>query len=98
MAKRSREPLELGRREIRFFQGDWERLSEILSPFRIANATFIRELLRKQLRQIEEHVNASARPVMEPINVGALISSIPPDDDQSGEPSGPVQQRSEEVN
>ena len=97
MAKRSREPLEQGRREIRFFRGDWNRLSEILAPFRIANATFVRELLRKQLRQIEEHVNASSRPVMEPINVGELIRSIPPEGSESGEPGGPIQQGPEKA-
>jgi hypothetical protein len=54
MPKRSRQPLEIRGREVRLYKGDWDRLEEILAPHRLKPSAFIRELVSKKIRQIEE--------------------------------------------
>ena len=57
MARRARSPLETKGREIRFFTGDWDRLAEILAPLKVTPSEYIRELVRKKIKGIEERVN-----------------------------------------
>lgn len=53
MARRSRRPLNPKGREVLFFQGDWERLTEILAPRRIKPGTFIRAMVAKIIQNRE---------------------------------------------
>ncbi|HUP79528.1 MAG TPA: hypothetical protein VM260_13335 [Pirellula sp.] len=55
MPKRSR--IELERREMLFFKGDWARLDEILRPRKISPTQFIRELVHKKIRQIDDRAS-----------------------------------------
>lgn len=53
MPKKSKRPLDPIGREIRFFVGDWDRLTEILAARRITPSEFLREYVHRKLRQIE---------------------------------------------
>lgn len=55
MPKKSR--IDLERRELLLFKGDWDRLDEILRPRKIAPTQFIRELIHKKLRQIDDRAS-----------------------------------------
>lgn len=58
MPRRSREPLDPRGREIQPYRGDWERLEEILKPRKIKPGTFIREMIRRTIRQVEDRATA----------------------------------------
>jgi hypothetical protein len=53
MAKRSPKPLDRDGFEVRFYEGELERLKEVL-PAKISVTFFIRECISKALRRIEE--------------------------------------------
>lgn len=61
MPKKSR--IDLERREMLFFKGDWERLNEILRPKKISPTHFIRELVHKKLRQIDDRASQTHNPL-----------------------------------
>lgn len=61
MARKEDEPLE--RKKINLYQGDWERLSEILTTKRISPTFFIRRLVRRTLLSIEARAEAQAKPL-----------------------------------
>lgn len=56
MGKRAK--FELERREMLFYKGEWERLREILAPRKLSPTEFVRELVHKKLRQIEDRANS----------------------------------------
>lgn len=56
MPKKSREPLDPKGREIRFYSGDWERLTDILAAKKITPSEFIREMVKRKIRQVESVV------------------------------------------
>lgn len=54
MSRKLKRPLDPIGREIRFFEGDWERLREILAPRKVTPSEFIREMVYRKIRQIDE--------------------------------------------
>lgn len=60
MPRKAREPLDPRGREIRFYKGDWERLSEMLAPKKITPSEYLREMVARKLRAIEEQVPRTA--------------------------------------
>lgn len=65
MAKRERAKLK--RQELNLFDGDFERLQDLLAPKKIAPGRFIRELVRRQIRIIEDKISLTHKPA-EPLN------------------------------
>lgn len=65
MSRRSRFPLDPKGREVQFYRGDWDRLTEILAPRKIKPGTFIREMVSKVIRNAEESVNTAAQKIPE---------------------------------
>ena len=59
MGRRAEEPLE--KKDVILFQGDWDRLREILASAKITPTQFIRALVRKKIREIEARVNDIAK-------------------------------------
>lgn len=53
MPRKAREALDPKGREIRFYSGDWDRLSEILAPRKISPSEFIREMVNRKIREVE---------------------------------------------
>lgn len=54
MPRKAREPLDPRGREIRFYDGDWERLTDILAPKKITPSEFIREMVARKIRAVED--------------------------------------------
>jgi len=89
MPKRSREPLELKGREIRFYQGDWDELASILAPVKLTPSAFIREMTRKHIRAIQAQANLLAANLEVSHELtNSIIGSIPPEGSESDEPDG----------
>jgi hypothetical protein len=61
MARKAEEPIE--KKKIGLFEGDFERLAEILAPKKVTPSVFIRHLVRRKLRQLEAALGEIARPV-----------------------------------
>lgn len=59
MSRKLKRPLDPAGREIRFFEGDWERLREILAPKKVTPSEFIREMVYRKIRQIDEKAQLS---------------------------------------
>jgi hypothetical protein len=74
MPRRAEEPLDK-RKNLTLFQGDWERLDELLKPTGVATGTFLRLLVRKKIVQLEAAANAAAGPT-EPIDPSFLVESL----------------------
>lgn len=55
--------IELERREMLFFKGDWNSLDLILRPRKISVTQFVRELVHKKLRQIEDRASQTHNPL-----------------------------------
>jgi len=74
MGRRAEEPLDK-RKNLTLFQGDWERLEELLNPIGIPTGVFLRQLVRKKILQLEAAKNDVARPTGD-INVDTLIANL----------------------
>lgn len=59
MSRKLKRPLDATPHEIRFFEGDWDRLREILAAKKVTPTEFIREMVYRKLRQIEEKAQLS---------------------------------------
>lgn len=63
MGRKASRPLE--KKDIILYEGDWDRLAEILGPTKIKPTVFIRELVRKTIARIEAKAAETHRPVTE---------------------------------
>lgn len=53
MPRKSSRPLDPIGREIRFYAGDWDRLTELLAARKLTPSYFLREFVHRKLRQID---------------------------------------------
>lgn len=60
MPRKAEEPLD--RKKISLFEGDFERLADLLAAKNIPPSVFIRHLVRRKLRQLEAILNEVSRP------------------------------------
>lgn len=75
MPKRAREGLR--RQELNLYDGDYEELRTILAPKKISPGEYIRELVRRQIRFIQDNASVTNK-TPEPINDDELLAGLSP--------------------
>lgn len=58
MPAKSEIPLDKRGREIRFYQGDWERLADILVARGATPSQLIREFVHRTVRRLDTEINS----------------------------------------
>lgn len=72
MPRKAEEPL--ARKKISLFEGDFEKLGDILQAKGVTPSVFIRHLVRRKLRQLESVLNDVSQPTEE-IEINDLIAA-----------------------